>query len=471
MLIIITVFAYFGILYIVSRLTSVRATNSTFYSADRKSFWPMVAFGMIGASISGVTFVSVPGMVIGQDMFYIQTCLGFIVGYFIIAFLLLPVYYKINLTTIYSFLLQRMGRQSYKTGAAFFILSDLSGAAVKFYVACIVLQRFVLDAYGVPFVITVPVLMLLIWLYTYKGGIKTLVWTDTLQTLCMLIALVLIIISVAGKLGLNFSQAVSVVAESPMSRMFEFGDWMSPHNFWKQFVSGIFIVVVMTGLNQNMMQKNLTCKTLHEAQKDMCAYGFAFVPVNLLFLSLGVLLVMLVQKEGLELPASPDDLLPMFVATGQLGTFVTVLFIIGVVAASASTVDSSLTALTTSYCVDIKERPDDESLRRNVHAGITILFVFFILAFKALNSTSIIDAVYILCSYTYGPLLGLFAFGLLTKRRVDDRIVPYVCIASPLICFVLDYFTSHYTDYRFGYELLLLNGIFTASGLLIKSKR
>lgn len=471
MLIIITVLAYFGILYIVSRLTSVKATNTAFYLGDRKSFWPMVAFGMIGASVSGVSFVSVPGMVIGQNMYYIQTCLGFIVGYFIIAFVLLPIYYKINLTTIYGYLLNRLGRRSYKTGAAFFILSDLSGAAVKFYVACIILQRFVLDAYGIPFIITVPVLMFLIWLYTRKGGIKTLVWTDSFQTLCMLLALILIIVSVAGKLGLDFSQAVSAVANSPMSRMFLFDDWMSPHNFWKQFLSGIFIVVVMTGLNQNMMQKNLTCKTLREAQKDMCTYGFAFVPVNLLFLSLGVLLVMLVNKEGIAIPSSSDDLLPMFAATGQLGTFVAVLFIIGVVAASASTVDSSLTALTTSFCVDIKERPDDERLRRNVHAGITVLFVLFILAFRILNSTSIIDAVYILCSYTYGPLLGLFAFSLITKRRVNDNFVPYVCVASPLICFALDYLTSCYTDYKFGYELLLLNGMLTVFGLFIKSKR
>ena len=471
MLVILTVLAYFGVLYLVSRLTSVHATNNTFYHADGKSPWGMVAFGMIGATISGVSFVSVPGMVIGQNMFYIQTCLGFIVGYFVIAFVLLPIYYKINLTTIYSYLLKRLGRRSYKTGAAFFIISDLTGAAVKFYVACIILQRFVLDAYGVPFAVTVPALMLLIWLYTHKGGIKTLVWTDTFQTLCMLVALVLIIVSVAGKLGLGFGEAVTTVAASPMSRIFMFDDWMSPHNFWKQFVSGIFIVVVMTGLNQNMMQKNLTCKTLREAQKDMCTYGFAFVPVNILFMSLGVLLVMLVNKEGLQLPQNPDDLLPMFAATGQLGSVVTVLFIIGVVAASASTVDSSLTALTTSFCVDLKEKPDDERLRRCVHAGITVVFILFILAFRALNSTSVIDAVYVLCSYTYGPLLGLFAFGLLTKRQTDDRIVPYICVASPLICLVLDFLTSQFTSYKFGYELLLLNGMLTAGGMFINVKR
>ena len=468
MLMIITVLAYFAVLCLLGRLTSRRATNETFFRADRKSPWWMVAFGMIGASVSGVSFVSVPGMAVRSDFTYLQVCLGFILGYFIVAFVLLPVYYRLNLVTIYTYLLRRFGRRSYKTGAAFFILSDLCGAAVKFYIVCIILQRFVLDGYGVPFFVTVPVLMLLIWLYSRRGGIKTLVWTDSFQTLCMLAALVLIIIKVAGALDMSLGEAVKAVAASPHSRVFEFSDWMSPQNFWKQFVSGAFIVIVMTGLNQNMMQKNLTCKTLREAQKDMCTYGFAFVPVNLLFLSLGVLLIMLAQKDGLAMPASPDDLLPMFAATGRMGDLVAVLFTIGIVAASASTIDSSLTALTTSYCVDIKERPGDERLRRRVHLGMAAAAVLFIIAFRALNSTSLIDAVYILCSYTYGPLLGLFAFGLLTKREADDRIVPYIAIASPLLCLALDYVTFHFTTYRFGYELLLLNGALMFLGLMMK---
>lgn len=471
MLVIITVLAYFGVLFVLGRLTSAHATNATFYRADRKSPWPMVAFGMIGASVSGVSFVSVPGMVEHSGMTYLQTCLGFILGYFAVAFILLPVYYRINLTTIYTYLLRRLGRRSYKTGAAFFLLSDLTGAAVKFYIVCIILQRFVLDDYGIPFIITVPALMSLIWLYTRKGGIKTLVWTDSFQTLCMIGALVLIIINVAGRLDMDTVQAVKAIAGNEHSRIFEFGDWMSPRNFWKQFVSGAFIVIVMTGLNQNMMQKNLTCKTLREAQKDVCSYGFAFVPVNLLFLSLGVLLVMLAQKEGTPIPDNPDELLPMFAATGRLGDTVTILFTIGIVAASASTVDSSLTALTTSYCVDIKERPDDVRLRYRTHLGMAAVFIIFILAFRALNSTSVIDAVYILCSYTYGPLLGLFAFGLLTKRETDDRAVPYIAVASPLICLAVDYVTYHYTNYKFGYELLLLNGAITFTGLMIKGKK
>ena len=470
MTIIITVLAYFSILYLLSLVTSKKADNDVFFRAGRRSPWPMVAFGMIGASISGVSFVSVPGMVMGQGMHYIQTCLGFIVGYFIVAFVLLPVYYKMNLTTIYTYLGRRLGRRSYKTGAAFFIMSDLTGAAVKFYVVCAILQRFVAEDYGVPFFFTFPSLMALIWLYTRRGGIKTLVWTDSFQTLCMLASLVAIVVIVVARLGLDMRQAVEAVAASPMSDIFEFGGWMSPTNFWKQFVSGAFIVVVMTGLNQNMMQKNLTCKTLGEARKDMCTYGFAFVPVNLLLLGLGVLLVMLAGKEGTSLPADSDELLTMFAATGRLGGIVTVLFVIGVVAASASTVDSSLTALTTSYCVDIRERPHDERLRRRVHIGMAAVFALFIMAFRYFNSTSVIDAVYILCSYTYGPLLGLFAFGLLTKRKVNDNLVPYVCVASPLLCLAIDWIMSRYAGYEFGYELLLVNGLITMAGMLVKPK-
>lgn len=467
MLILITVLIYFAVLFGISRLTSRKADNETFYRANRKSPWYMVAFGMIGASVSGASFVSVPGMVMHMDMTYMQTCIGFILGYFAIAFILLPVYYRLNLTTIYSYLRERLGTRSYKTGAAFFILSDLTAVAVKFYVVCIILQRFVLDAYNVPFAVTVPVLMFLIWLYTHKGGIKTLVWTDTVQTACMLGALVLIIIKVAGELDMNLSEAAKAVVADSHSRMFVFDDWMSTQNFWKQLVSGAFIVIVMTGLNQNMMQKNLTCKTLAEARKDMCTYGFAFVPVNLLFLSLGILLMMLAGRKGMPLPDSPDELLPMFAATGELGSAVVVLFIIGIVAASASTVDSSLTALTTSYCVDIKERPADVGLRRRVHVVIAVIFAVFILLFRMINSTSVIDAIFILCSYTYGPLLGLFAFGLLTKRKASDTAAPYIAVASPLICLAANYIVPAATGYKFGYELLLLNGLITFCGLWI----
>lgn len=420
---------------------------------------------MVGASISGITFVSVPGMVMKTDMTYLQMCMGFILGYFVIAFVLLPVYYRLNLTTIYTYLNQRLGIRSYKTGASFFLVSKMTGAAVRFYVVCIILQKFVLDGVGIPFPVTVVAIVALIWLYTRRSGIKTLVWTDTFQTFCMFAALILIIYNVINALGMSVGEAASAIVSDSHSRVFVFDDWVSKQNFWKQFLSGVFVAVVMTGLDQDMMQKNLTCKSLRDAQKDMCTYGFAFVPANLLFLALGILLMMLAGKTGVALPAQGDDLLPMFAATGRLGDTVVVLFTIGVVAAAFSSADSALTALTTSFCVDIVGRQDDEKLRRRAHIGIAVVFILFILAFRAVNSTSVIDAIYILCSYTYGPLLGLFAFGLLTHRKPNDRWVPYICIASPIVCYILDVTVSAATGYKFGYELLMLNGLLTFAGL------
>ncbi|MGN1376395.1 MAG: sodium:solute symporter [Prevotella sp.] len=471
MIILLTIFAYFAVLFTISHITGRKADNETFFRAGHKSPWYMVAFGMIGASVSGVTFVSVPGMILMSDMTYMQTCLGFILGYIIVAFVLLPVYYRLNLTTIYSYLKKRLGNRSYKTGAAFFMLSDLTGVAVKFYVVCIIIQRFVLDVYGIPFWITVFAMMLLIWLYTKEGGIRTLVWTDSLQTLCMIGALVCIIMEVANRLGLDMTNAVDTIINDTHCKIFVFDDWVSRQNFWKQFISGAFIVVVMTGLNQNIMQKNLTCKSLKEAQKDMCTYGMAFVPVNLLLLCLGILLVVLSQREGVALPDNPDELLTMFAATGRLGNTALMLFVLGLVAASLSTVDSSLTALTTSYCVDIKEQPHNERLRHITHFFIALLFAIFIILFKAINSTSAIDAVYILCSYTYGPLLGLFAYGLLTKRSTDDRYVPYIAITSPILCLAIDYMSKTWFGYVFGYEMLLLNGSLTFTGLALSGIR
>lgn len=471
MTIILTILSYFGVLLLVSRLTAKQSTNDTFYRGNRQSPWYLVAFGMIGASISGVTFVSVPGMVNTIGMTYLQTCLGFVLGYVAVAFVLLPIYYRLNLTTIYSYLQQRLGTRSYKTGAWFFLLSKMSGAAVKFYVVCMILQRFVLDALGIPFVLTVLVLVALIWLYTRRGGIKTLVWTDTFQTFCMFMALIFIIINVMSMLNLSVEEAVTTIVQDERSRVFVFDDWVSKQNFWKLFISGIFIVVVMTGLDQDMMQKNLTCKTLREAQKDMCTYGLAFVPANLLFLCLGVLLSMLAQQEGIALPSSGDELLPMFAATGKMGNMVVVLFTIGIVAASFSSADSALTALTTTYCVDIKEKDDDEALRHRVHAGMSVVFVIFILLFRTFNSTNLIDAIYILVSYTYGPLLGLFAFGLFTKYQVTDRWVPYFAILSPILCYALDVLVQQLWGYHFGYELLMLNGAFTFAGLYVTRKK
>ena len=468
MTIIAVVLGYFALLFAFSRWTGRRATNETFYRADRQSPWYMVAFGMVGASISGITFVSVPGMVLVSQMNYLQTCMGFILGYVVVAFVLLPLYYRLNLTSIYAYLGQRLGQRSHKTGSWFFLLSKMTGAAVRFYVVCIILQRFVFEPQGVPFAVTTLLLVLLIWLYTRKGGIKTLVWTDSLQTMCLFTALLIIIYKVAIDLNLSMGDAVSAISQSELSRVFVFDDWVSKQNFWKQFLSGVFIVLVMTGVDQDMMQKNLTCKTLRGAQKDMCTYGVAFLPANLLFLSLGVLLTMWYQQQGMTMPVMGDELLPMYV--GQAGSLVMVLFVLGIVAASFSSADSALTSLTTIFCVDIIGQKDNELLRKRTHLAMCAIFVLFILFFKVVNSTSLIDAIYIICSYTYGPLLGLFAYGLLTKREVNDRLVPYIAVASPLLCYAIDYGVGQMTGYHFGYELLMLNGLITFVGLYLSSK-
>lgn len=424
---------------------------------------------MVGASISGVTFVSVPGMVLTSQMTYLQMCLGFIVGYIAIAFVLLPLYYGLQVTSIYTYLGQRLGNRSYLTGAWFFLISKMTGAAVRFYVVCIILQQFVFDPAGIPFAINVVVMVILIWLYTRRGGIGTLVFTDSFQTVCLFTALVLIIMAVISQLHISVGEAVSAIADSRMSRIFVFDDWVSPHNFWKQFLSGAFIAIVMTGLDQDMMQKNLTCKSLRDAQKDMCTYGMAFVPANLLFLALGVLLAML---AGDVTGVKGDQLLPNFIqgaADNNISLAIYHLFILGILAASFSSADSALTALTTSFCVDILRQPDNERLRKRTHIGMCLFFMVFILLFRAVNSTSLIDAIYTIASYTYGPLLGLFTFGLFTRSIPNDRLVPYICIVSPLLCYALDAIAQQLWGYRFGYELLMLNGLLTFCGLLTTS--
>ena len=464
MMILATVLAYFAILFGISHLTSRRADNSTFYRANRRAPWYMVAFGMVGASISGVTFVSVPGMVLSSQMTYLQMCLGFIVGYLVIAFVLLPLYYRLNLTSIYTYLGQRLGECSYTTGACFFLLSKMTGAAVRFYVVCIILQQFVFEPVGIPFIVNVLAMVTLIWLYTRRGGIGTLVFTDTFQTICLFTALIMIILSVTDQLHLSVSEAMTTISNNEMSRIFVFDDWVSPHNFWKQFLSGAFIAIVMTGLDQDMMQKNLTCKSLRDAQKDMCTYGVAFVPANLLFLALGVLLTM-VLGTGLK----GDEMLPAYIQGNSHSQLLMMLFTIGIVAASFSSADSALTSLTTSYCVDIRRQAGNERLRKQTHIAMCLFFVLFILLFRALNSTSLINAIYTIASYTYGPLLGLFTFGLFTHRQPHDSMVPAICIASPLLCYALDTTTQHLWDYHFGYELLMLNGLLTFLGLWFSS--
>lgn len=470
-MILIIVLTYFLLLLAVSRLSVRNDRNNAFFVAGRQSPWYMVAFGMVGASISGVTFVSVPGMVMHSGMTYLQTCMGFILGYFAVAFVLLPIYYRLQLTSIYT-VLKGISDEAYKTGAMFFIISKLLGSAAKFFVPCFIIS----GALGVNFYLATIALLALIWLYTRRGGIRTLVWTDTLQTLCMLVALVLIIYKVYGLLDFHgVGECLSAVAANGYSKVFEFGDWDSPNHFLKCFVAGIFIVIVMTGLDQDMMQKNLTCKTLRDAQKDMCTYGFAFLPVNALFLMLGVMLTMLYAKEGVALPAKADELLSQFVvhsAQFSVSSFpLLAIFTLGIIATSFSTVDSALTALTTSFCVDILGKENDEKARRYVHVGMTLALILCTVMFNVVSTTSsLIDIIYRLVSYTYGPLLGLFAYALIPSREREPRRggVFLVCLASPLICFAADTFVPRLTGYHFGYELLLLNGIITYVGLKIK---
>ncbi len=475
--ILVTIAVYFGILLLVAHITSVRSSdNDAFFRGNRQSPWYIVSFGMIGASLSGVTFVSVPGMVRSIDMTYMQTCLGFFVGYLLIAHVLLPLYYRLNLISIYTYLKERFGVCSYKTGASFFLVSKLLGASARLYLVCLILQHYVFDAYGVPFLLTAIGTVVLIWLYTHKSGIRTIVWTDSLQTFCLLAALLLIIYKVVAMLGGDWSSVAGAVADNAHSRIFVFDDWHSKQNFFKQFFSGIFITIVMTGLDQDMMQKNLSCRNLKEAQKNMYCYGFSFLPVNFLFLVLGILLLLASSRLGVDLPAKGDDILPMFAAEGYLGPVVLVLFTIGIIAAAFSSADSALAALTTSFCIDILEvgqfsEGKAQRIRRCVHIGISVVFIGCMLVFKAVGSQSIIDTIYVLAAYTYGPLLGMFAFGMFTRRLPRDRFVPYVALLSPLVCYATDRLCFYLAGYAFGYEMLMFNGLLTFLGLWSLSRK
>jgi len=475
--ILLTIALYFGILLIIARITGRKGgSNAAFFKGENKSPWYIVSFGMIGASISGVTFVSVPGMVRGIDMTYMQTVFGFFFGYLIVAHVLLPLYYKLNLTSIYTYLGTRIGNRAYKTGASFFLLSRLVGAAAKLYLVCLILYTYVFQHWNVPFWSIAAVTVFLIWLYTKKSGIKTIIWTDTVLTFCLLAALILIIVETAQILHLDFGGVVSTIQHNEHFRIFEFNDWQSRQNFFKQFFSGIFIVIVMTGLDQDMMQKNLSCKNLKEAQKNMYCYGFSFIPVNFLFLCLGILLLVLGQSMNLTLPALADDILPMFAAQGYLGPSVLILFSIGIIAASFSSSDSALTSLTTCFCVDIlgigKESEEVATKkRRRVHFGMSVALVLVIIIFQIVNNKSVIDAIYTIASYTYGPLLGLFAFGLFTRLQPRDKYVPYVAVASPVICYTISSLVEQHTGYKFGYEMLMFNGTLTFAGLLLISQK
>ena len=473
MRILVTIICYFAVLLLIARLTGKgkkSSSDAAFFRGENRSPWYIVSFGMIGASISGVTFVSVPGMVRSMDMTYMQTVFGFFFGYLVVAHVLLPMYYRLNLTSIYSYLGTRIGVQTYRTGAFFFLLSRMLGTAAKLYLVCLILHTYVFGHMGIPFWAIAAGSVALVWVYTHKSGIKTIVWTDTLQTFCLIAALISIIYFTIQKLDTGDGGIMTMIGNSPHSRVFVFDDWMSRQNFFKQFLSGIFIVIVMTGLDQDMMQKNLSCKNLREAQKNMYCYGFSFIPLNLLFLCLGILLLTLAGQMNLALPEVNDDILPLFATQGYLGQTVLVLFTIGIIAAAFSNSDSALTAMTTSVCVDLlrtDKNVEEVALRRRgkVHITLSVMLVFFICLVETLNSKSVIDAIYIIASYTYGPLLGLFAFGLFTPMRPRDRFVPYIAIASPLLCYAIDRLVFTSTGYQFGYEMLMFNGFLTFMGL------
>jgi len=476
-LVLIVVLFYFALILVISQLTGRHADNASFFLGNRRSPWYVVAFGMIGASLSGVTFISVPGWVGASQFSYMQMVLGYLLGYFVIAQLLLPLYYRLNLTSIYTYLEERFGFRSYKTGAAFFLLSRIIGASFRLYLVAGVLHISVFANWNVPFWATVTITILLIWLYTFRGGIKTIIWTDTLQTLFLLLAVVMSVVLISRAMDLDFAGMVKRIAKSDFSKVFFFDDWRAGDHFIKQFLSGAFIAIVMTGLDQDMMQKNLSCRNLKEAQKNMYWMSISLVPVNLLFLSLGALLYMFAAQFAIPLPEQSDDLFPLIATQGYLPSLVTIFFIIGLVAAAYSSADSALTSLTTSFTVDIlngSSLPEKrlQRLRKLVHIGISLVLLAVILVFRVINNQSVIAAIFTVAGYTYGPLLGFYSFGLFTKFKVKDRRVPLVAIASPILCFIISSNSeAWFNGYTFGFELLILNGVLTFLGLFVIRQR
>lgn len=458
-----------GVAYFTSRKS---ADNSTFFVANRSAKWYMVAFGMIGTALSGVTFISVPGAVGNSDFGYFQFILGNAVGFIIIAYVLLPLYYRMNLTSIYTYLEERLGHRSYKTGAMIFLVSRTIGSAFRLYLVAIILQWFIFDAWNVPFAVTIALCLLLIWLYTNKGGLKTIIITDMMQTFFLVLAVVLSIYFMADSLGLGLLETIETVKESSYSKIFFWDDLMGDRiHFWKHFLGGIFVTVAMTGLDQDLMQKNLSMKTIGEAQKNMLTFTGIFVVINLFFLSVGALLYIYAGQNGIDVSGmpTPDYLYPE-IALHHLAIVPGIVFMMGLTAATFATTDSALTALTTSFCVDFlnfnkKADPNDRALvrtRNRVHFGFSIVMLLVILVFRIINNDSVVNAIFTAASYTYGPLLGLFAFGILTRLPVADRLVPYICVLSPLLCYVLNtYVVVPYTTYAVGFELIIYNGALT----------
>ncbi|RAU82337.1 sodium:solute symporter [Pontibacter arcticus] len=464
------IIGYFCILIFISYLTSKNTDSETFFLANRQSPWYVVAFGMIGTSLSGVTFVSIPGVVKVAQFSYLQLVLGYLLGYLVIATVLMPLYYRLNLVSIYTYLEQRFGYWSYKTGAAFFLLARTLGASIRLFLVAGVLQLAVFDELGVPFAVSVIITILLIWVYTFRGGMKTIIWTDTFQTTAMLVAVVTTIWLISDELNMGFQGLISQVQASDYSQVF-FWDVKDNKYFLKQFFSGAFIAIVMTGLDQDMMQKNLSCKNIGEAQKNMFWFSIILVFVNILFLTLGALLYIYAESKGITLPAKGDDVYP-FLALEYFPPFLGIVFILGIIAITYASADSALTALTTSFCVDFldfKNRSEHERVRMRyiVHMGVSIVMVLVIIAFDILNDDNVITAVFTVAGYTYGPLLGLYTFGLYTKKAVRDRYVPIICVIAPILTYIVSKNSVEWLwGYEFGFEVLILNGFLTFAGLL-----
>ena len=475
--------AYFLLLIGVSYFTGKNADNAKFFLAGRQSPWFIVAIGMIGASLSGVTFISIPGVVgagkANQAFSYMQMVFGYLLGYLVIATVLLPLYYRLHLTSIYGYLEKRLGHFSYKTGAAYFLLSRVIGASFRLYLVAIVLQQFVMEPFGIPFAVTVLATILLIWVYTFRGGINTIIWTDTLQTVCMLTSVILTIIAISRALETDLGSMVTMISQSNYSQLFFFeGGWSDPNNFFKQFFAGALITIVMTGLDQDMMQKNLSCRNIGEAQKNMFTFSIVLVFANALFLSLGALLYIYAANIGLDIPERTDQLYPA-IAIQHLSPTVGIIFILGLIAAAYSSADSALTSLTTSFCVDFlnfekKENAEEEQkkARLRVHIGFSILLFLVILIFNAVNDDAVISKLFEAAGYTYGPLLGLFAFGMLTRLQIRDHLVIIVCIAAPVISYLLNRFSDVLLGgFQLGFLIIALNGLLTFLGLLAISYR
>ncbi len=480
--ILIIIALYFIVLIGISLFTGKEDSNEVFFRAKREAPWYLVAFGMIGASLSGITFISVPGWVESQGFAYLQMVLGFVVGYFVIAHVLLPLYYKMNLTSIYQYLEERFGTTTHKTGSVLFLIARIAGASLRLFLVAGVMQLLIFDELGVPFAVTVAITILLIWIYTFKGGIKTIIWTDTLQTAFMLIALVISIYLIATNVGLSFGDLISTVKNSPHSKIFHFEDFNAGNYFWKQFLAGVFIAIAMTGLDQGMMQKNLTVKNLKDSQKNMFWFSWSLLFVNLLFLSLGVLLLVYAEHNHIDLKSmdiSGDKIFPYIAVKTDLGIAAAVFFILGLIAAAYSSADSSMTAITTSFSLDIlqidkKYTPQQQKkIRKIVHIGISLFFIFILILYKELiTDKSIINSIFKFAGYTYGPLLGLFTFGLFTKHKVKDAWVPFVVIISPILTYLIAGLPEKLGwKYQFSFELLLINAALTMLGLWLIRKK